>query len=304
MIRPPVTVAVTGGAGHVGKRFSDAARARGYRLRHLTRRTDAGFHPDDEVRRFDMADAAHDAALLQGCDALVHLAAHIPRDHRDMAEAERCWAINAFGTLRLIAAAGEAGVRRIVQTTGANAYAPTALQPDEQAQMFPRSRTYYLGSKLLQEIYATEYCEAHHLSLCSLRIGAIYGPEQASGRLTIMTRDAVEGRPIRIVDGGCYGADMVHVDDAASALLLMLERDFEGPVNVGTGVRTTLATIAATLRDLTGAEVIDQPSEAGVSDTGFPALDITLLRSMGFAPVPVERGLAAMVCRFLSPALT
>ncbi|MET0363868.1 MAG: NAD(P)-dependent oxidoreductase [Sphingobium sp.] len=298
MIPPPATIAVTGGTGHVGTRFTDAARARGYRIRHLTRRADAAVHPADELRRFDMADPAYDGAALSGCAALVHLAAHIPRDHWDMAEAERCWAINAFGTLRLVTAAGEAGVGRIVQTTGANAYSPSLPHPDEGAQMFPRSRTYYLGSKLLQEIYAAEYSTAHHLSLASLRIGAIYGPRQAQGRLTIMTRDAVEGRPIRLVDGGRYGADMVHVDDVAAALLLMLESGYEGPVNVGTGVRTTLATIAATLNDLTGAEIIDQPSEAGVSDRGFPALDIGLLRSLGLEPMPVETGLAGMVRQF------
>ena len=295
MTGPSLTIALTGGTGFIGKRFAAVARASGYRIRHLTRHAAGDFAPDDEARPFDLEAPDHDAVNLRDCAALVHLAAYIPRDHDDPAAAERCWTINARGTLRLIEAAAAAGIKRIVQTTSANAYAGGVDVPDENAPMFPRSRSYYLGSKILQEIYATEFCRTRGIALTTLRLASVYGPGQTSGAPGIMVRAALEGRPIEIIDGGQFGADMVYLDDVAQALMLAVERGCIGPVNVGSGVRTTIAQLARMIADLTGGSVIEKPGQGTVSDTGFPPLDITRLRSMGYDPVPLPTGLAAIL---------
>lgn len=295
MTGPFTTIALTGGTGFIGKRFAAVARAKGYRIRHLARHTARDFDPGDEVCAFDLEAPDHDAATLQGCAALVHLAAYIPRDHDDPAAAERCWAINARGTLRLIERAAAAGVRRIVQTTSANAYADGVDMPDENAPMFPRSRSYYLGSKILQEIYATEFCRTKNIALTTLRLASVYGPGQTSGALGFMVRAALAGRPIEIIDGGQFGADMVHLNDVAQALTLAVESDCTGPINVGSGVRTTIETLARMIADLTGAPVIDKPGHGASGDTGFPPLDIGRLRALGCDPVPLSTGLAAII---------
>lgn len=299
MTGPSTTIALTGGTGFIGKRFAAVARAKGYRLRHLTRHLAGDFAPDDEVCPFDLEAPDHDAVTLQGCAALVHLAAYIPRDHADPAAAERCWTINAGGTLRLIEAAAAAGIKRIVQTTSANAYAGGVDMPDENAPMFPRSRSYYLGSKILQEIYATEFCRTAGMALTTLRLASVYGPGQTSGALGIMVRAALEGRPVEIIDGGQFGADLVHLDDVAQALMLAVERDCTGPINVGSGVRTTMKTLARMIAKLTDAPVIEKPGHGpkqGVADdTGFPPLDIGRLRSLGCDLVPLSTGLAAIL---------
>lgn len=292
MTGPSTTIALTGGAGFIGKAFTAVARAKGYRIRHLTRHAAGEFPPDEEVCFFDLEASDLDAADLRGCAALVHLAAYTPRDHDDPAAAARCWTINAGGTLRLIEAAAEAGIKQIVQTTGANAYAAGVDVPDEEAPMFPRSRSYYLGSKILQEIYATEFCRTRGMALTTLRVASVYGPGQITGALGSMTRAALEGRPIEIIDGGQFGADMVHVDDVAQTLLLAIERDWAGPINVGSGVRTTIATMARMIADMTGAPVIEKPGKGTTDDIGFPPIDITRLRSLGFNPMPLSTGLA------------
>jgi UDP-glucose 4-epimerase len=292
---PSPTIALTGGTGFIGKRFAAVARAKGYRIRHLTRHAAGDFDRDDEVFAFDLEAPDHDPVNLRDCAALVHLAAYIPRDHDDPAAAERCWTINAGGTLRLIETAATAGIKRIVQTTSANAYAEGVELPDESAPMFPRSRSYYLGSKILQEIYATEFCRAKGIALTTLRLASVYGPGQTSGALGFMVRTALEGRPIEIIDGGQFGADMVHVDDVVQALMLAVERDRTGPVNVGSGVRTTIKMLARMIADLTGAPVIEKPGQETAGDTGFPPLDITRLRSLGCDPVPLPAGLAAIL---------
>lgn len=288
-------IALTGGSGFIGRRFSATARAKGYRIRHLTRHAAADFNPDDEVCAFDLEAANHDAASLRDCAALVHLAAYIPHNHDDPAAAERCWTINAEGTLRLIESAAAAGVERIVQTTSANAYADGVDMPDESAPMFPRSRSYYLGSKILQEIYATEFCRAKDIALTTLRLASVYGPGQTSGALGFMARAALEGHPIEIIDGGQFGADMVHLDDVVQALMLATESDYTGPINVGSGVRTTIKTLAGMIADLTGASVIEKPGQGTLGDIGFPPLDIRRLRMLGCDPVSLSTGLAAIL---------
>lgn len=295
MTSPSTTIALTGGTGFIGKRFAAMARAKGYRLRHLSRHPASDFAADDEVCAFDLEENDHDVAALQGCAALIHLAAYIPPDHADPVAAERCWAINAGGTLRLIETAAAAGVKRIVQTTSANAYASGVEFPDESAPLFPRSRSYYLGSKILQEIYATDYCHNRGIALTTLRLASVYGPGQSTGALGVMLRAALEGRPVEIVNGGRFGADMVHLDDVALALMRAVECDWSGPVNVGSGERTTIKTLARMIADLTGGSVVKKPGQNLPGDTGFPPLDITRLRSLGCHPMPLATGLAAII---------
>lgn len=288
-------LALTGGSGFVGRHFAAAARARGYRIRHLARRPP--IHPDDEWHFLDLEAADAGSSCMEGCAALVHLAAHIPADHNDPAEADRCWRINARGTLTLIDAAARAGVRRIMQTSSANAYAPSTEPPDEQSPLYPRSRGYYLGSKLLQEIYATERCRKAGMSLQTLRLASVYGPDQQTGAPGIMVGAAAQGGPIRVSGDGVFGSDLVHVNDVVQAmLLLLLESEQTGPFNVGSGARTSVVMLARLLAEMTGAQVVHEP--AGAEDWGFPELNIDRLKALGYSPAPLATGLRAMLDAF------
>jgi UDP-glucose 4-epimerase len=285
------TITLTGGSGFIGRRFADHARKRGYRIRQLSRHPPSHFSPDDEVRPFHLEDTDTD---LNPCAALVHLAAYIPRHHNDPAEATRCLTINALGTLHLLEAASRAGISRIVQTTSANAYAPSASNPNENAAMFPNSRGYYLGSKIVQEIYATEFCRSNGQRLTTLRLASVYGPGQTSGALANMVQSARTGHPILVSNGGRFGSDMVYVDDVAAALTLAIERDFCGPINIGSGERTTIATLANMIAERVGVEVVQGPTQDN-QDDGFPALDTRRLLSLGQRPTPLATGLDAVM---------
>ncbi|UZW54532.1 NAD(P)-dependent oxidoreductase [Sphingobium sp. JS3065] len=279
-------LAMTGGSGFVGRHFATAARRAGWRIRHLGRRRPVG--AVDEWAFLDLSDVGEVA--LTGCAALVHLAAHIPADHGDLDEAERCWRINALGTLKLVDAAIRAGVGRIMLASSANAYAPAPDPPDEHAPLFPRSRGYYLGSKVAQEIYASERCRGQDVLLQTLRLASVYGPDQRSGAVGAMASAAASGRAIRVHGSGAFGADLVHVDDVAQAMLLLLASEGAGPFNVGSGVRTTIAELARLLSGQTGAPVFHETGADG-EDWGFPALNIDRLRALGYRPMPLADGL-------------
>lgn len=295
MIQRPL-VAVTGSSGFIGRRFVDAARGRGYRVRHLTRRAARGDTSDD-VRPFDLLQDKVDAAALDGCEILVHLAAHIPTDHLDPDEAERCWRANALGTLRLTEAATQAGVRQFIQTTSANAYAAWESVPTETAAMLPRSRGYYLGSKILQEVYAREVCDLAKLPLATLRLGSVYGPGQSTGAIATLAGAFAAGHPVALQDGGRFGADFVHVDDVVRALMLVAEGTYDEPFNVGSGVRTSILELAQmlALETCVDSTLIQLEPEAVDGDPGFPALSIARIQDLGYSPRNLKVGLASMV---------
>ncbi|WP_255326273.1 NAD(P)-dependent oxidoreductase [Sphingobium sp. EM0848] len=278
-------MALTGGSGFIGRAFAEAARRSGYRIRHLSRQCPVG---EDEWCFLDLSASDIGSPDLKGCHALIHLAAHIPADHQDPAEAARCWQVNALGTLRLVEAAVRDGAGRIMQTSSANAYAPATNPPDESAPLFPRSRGYYLGSKIMQEIYATERCRAAGLMLQTLRLGSVYGPGQRSGALGAMMR-AAAGGIIRVQGEGRFGSDLVPVKDVVQAMLLLLDSEESGPFNVGSGTRTTIAALAHFLAERTGAAITHEVADN--EDWGFPALNIDRLRALGYRPTSLVDGL-------------
>ncbi len=295
MIQRPL-VAVTGSSGFIGRRFVDAVRSRGYRVRHLRRHAGATDTSDD-VRSFDLLQDKVDAAALDDCEILVHLAAHIPTDHLDPDEAERCWRANALGTLRLAEAATRAGVSRFIQTTSANAYAAWESAPTETAAMLPRSRGYYLGSKILQEVYAREARRTAGLPLTTLRLGSVYGPGQRTGAVATLAGAFAARYPVALQNGGRFGADFVHVDDVVTALMLVVEGTYDEPFNVGSGVRTSILELAQMLAFEVGvgSTLIQLEPEAVDGDPGFPALSITRIQNLGYSPRNLRVGLASMI---------
>ena len=280
-------IAVTGGGGFVGRRFVAEAEAAGWRLRLLSR------------PQFDLLGREPIApGLLEGCIAAVHLAAYIPANQADPAEAETCWRANALGTLRLIEAMKAAGVGRLVQTSSANAYAPDVQKPDEQCRLFPALRApYYLSSKMAQEVFAHHAAVRDRLAVTTLRLSSVYGPGQQGGPVTAFARSLLGGRPVVLANAGRFGADFVAVGDVARALKLFLENERAGIFNIGSGLRSTMAEVAAQLAGLTGAApgLIEAQDALDAADIGFPALDIGKAKACGYRPTPLAEGLSELV---------
>lgn len=289
-------VAVTGATGRIGRALCRAAAARGYQVRSLGR-SPTGL-PGIEYLFLDLEDPGPiNPQLLAGCEAVLHLAAYIPKDHRSAEEGERCWAVNVLGTVRLAEAAAQAGVPRLIQTSSANAYAPWAGRTDETAPLFPSSRTFYLASKIAQELCAGEACASRGLSLATLRLSSVYGPDPASNIPAAFAVRLLAGEPVELADDGAFGADFVLIDDVVRATFLVLEAGREGPFNVASGERTTLAELAERLLELTGAEhsLLRRVAGSGLRDQGFPAIAIDKMKDLGFRPMGLEQGLESLV---------
>lgn len=292
MVTPPM-LAVTGASGFLGMHFVRAANERGYAVREFGRK------PSGEPaawRAFDLADREPlDPAALAGMTAVVHFAAHIPRDMYDAGEAERCFNRNALGTLRLMDAAQAAGVQRFVHLVGANAYASGVAAPDESAQLLPTHRgTFYLMSKVCQEAFAAHHAVNSGMSVAALRVSTPYSAARGTGPIAGFTRTLLAGEPLRIANGGRYGTDWIEVADVVAAVFIALEKGVTGPLNVGSGIRTTLAELAQRLTQVLAIpapqielEPVDRPL-----DIGFPALNIDRIGTRGFMPANLNDVLA------------
>ncbi len=270
-------LAITGVAGFIGHHVAGVALARGHKLTCPVRRT----LPSSELWR-DMV----------GCDAVIHLAAHIPIHMADRHPEtfEECFIANVLLTTRILRAAELAGVKRFINFGSGNAYAIKNDYPDESAPLYPTSRgTPYLASKVAQETIVASWAG---LETCTLRLGSVYGPGQRRGMLAHLATRLLRGETVVLENGGAYAADYVNVADVARVTLDAVESDCTGPVNIGSGRRVTIKTLAEMIRGICGSGTIVVKNNDHVRYCGFPALNIgRAIREFGFA------------CRLLQPGL-
>ena len=290
---------VTGASGRVGRHLCEEALRRGYRVRALGR-SQEGLPPAVEHVVLDLESVGAIASdLLSGCDALIHLAAYIPKDHGSLAEGRKCWDVNVAGTARLIEAAAAANVGFVLQFSSANSYAPWSKSTDEAAPLFPRSRTFYLSSKIAQEICGAEIAARLGLKLATLRVSSVYDADPSSNLIARFTADLLAGKPLKLTDAGRFGADFVFVDDVVRAAFLVLEVAGEGSWNVASGVRSTLSEIADLVVEITGADpsLVERLPPGIAPDQGFPAIQIGRLTSLGYRPISLENGIETLISR-------
>jgi UDP-glucose 4-epimerase len=247
---------VTGGAGFIGSHLVDALAARGDevlvlddftsgRRENLARALEAGVRASE----LDVADAeAMFAAVGEfGPQSVFHLAAQIDV-RRSMADPGFDARLNVVGTVNALEAATRAGASKFVFTsTGGAIYGEGAERTDElpfaeTARCEPFS--VYGQSKLAAEGYLDLWGRTRGLSVTTLRLGNVYGPRQdpatEAGVVAIFCEAAQDGLQPTVFGTGEQTRDYVHVADVVAALLAAEGKEDRGPLNVGTGVETSV----------------------------------------------------------------
>ena len=292
-------ILVTGGAGFIGSHTVDALVAGGHEVRVLDdlssgTRTNLARHLDAaqgrhavELIEGDVRDPAAVRRAVEGCDAVFHGAA-IVSVTRSIAEPELVESVNAGGTLTVLEAAPAAGARRLVLASTCAVYGdPPALPVAEDAATDPLSP--YASAKLAAEEHCRRFAAAGDLETVCLRYFNVFGPRQDpsseySGVIARFIDGALAGRPLTIFGDGEQTRDFVYVADVVRANVLALtgrshtagDADGAGgaargiptdgrPLNVGSGVPTSVAEIAAAVAWLAGvtAPVRYRPARRG-----------------------------------------
>ncbi len=272
------TALVTGGLGYIGSYAVRDILERGWRVRILDNRYRSDPAVEAELAGLDGVEIvegdiryAHTVErAVQGAEAVVHLAAVCI--NKSIADPTESLDVNLMGTQNVVDAAARAGVRRFVYASSASVYGNSdALPMREDAPLDPI--TPYCVAKLAGEQMLSFYARRTNMSWIALRFFNVYGPGQpvdayyTSVVVTFLRRLAAGEAPV--IDGrGEQTMDFVHVEDVAHAVGLALDSDAHDlALNVGTGVQTSVASLAEHLIRLSGVDVVPQfrPREVLVS---------------------------------------
>lgn len=301
------TIFVTGGAGFIGLHVIDLLLEKGYKVRIF----DNMFRGDrDAVNKLvaggnvELIDqdvryggAVH--AAMTGCDAVIHLAA--VSINKSQADPYESMEINTIGSHNVFAAAADHKVRRVVFASSASVYGdPDKLPMHEDDALKPL--TPYCISKRTAEDLLAYYERRTGLSWIALRFFNVYGEGQkTTAYYTSVINHFVNrlrnGEPPVIDGDGQQSMDFIHVRDIARAVVLALECEQDCmPINVASGIDTTIADLARILIDAVGADVEPQFSPRKVLASRRAGDTTRAKEVLGFeASIPVREGMINLI---------
>ncbi len=296
----PLRVLVSGGAGFIGSHVCDLLLASGCEVDVLDDLSSGKRENLDPRARLHVADlrSAEAASLVERLrpDAICHLAAQISV-HRSVQDPRFDAECNILGLLNLLEASRRAGVRRFVfSSTGGALYGDPDTHPAPETHAV-RPAAPYGCSKAAGEIYLGYYRAQHGMSCVALRYANVYGPRQnphgEAGVVAIFSERLLRGQRCDIYGTGKQTRDFVFVGDVARANALALGSDFNGAVNIGSGIESDIATIYALLAREAGTHAAPRHLPAKAGEPMRSSIDPALAaRTIGWRPsVPLAEGL-------------
>jgi UDP-glucose 4-epimerase len=263
-----VKVLVTGAAGFVGTKLLRALRKAGEEVVGLDKKT---ISPESAANCgsaivCDIRDDARMAELpeeLFGIDACVHLAA-IAAPRQAEADPQLAWETNVRGTHNVLALCRKVGVKKIVFASSAHVYgiSPKYMPTDENHPLALLDT--YTTTKIIGEQLCDLFHRNYGISYTACRLFNAYGPGQSMDYfIGAKIRQAATGSgPVTIMNGAVT-KDWVSVFDVARALVAAVRSPYVGPLNIGTGVETSLLEIAKAIASAFGKEVVPDGAQDG-----------------------------------------
>lgn len=302
---------VTGGAGFIGSHIAERLAAMGRRVRVLDNlsfgRKENLSVLDGQVEfvRGDLLSQESVRRAMESVEVVFHQAAlrSVPFSVENPSLVNQ---VNVEGTLNILMAAREAGVRRVVYASSSSAYGNGKALPKGEKQL-PMPLSPYAVSKLAGEYYCRVFTQLYGLETVSLRYFNVYGPRQdpESQYAAVIPRficRALREEPLEVHGDGLQSRDFTYIDNVVAANLLAAEsREAVGRVfNVGQGVTHSLMDLLELLRRLLGKEIRWFHSEARPGDVRTSLADITrAAHILGYQPaVSFEQGIARTVQHF------
>lgn len=299
---------VTGGAGFIGSHLVRELVRRDMNVRVFddlstgTKSRLADVWNDIEWIDGDVRDAEAVRRACRGVEVVQHLAA-IASVPRSIAEPVYTHAVNVDGTLNVLLAAQEAGVRRIVFASSSACYGDNPTSPKSE-DLPARPLSPYGVQKLAAEAYIPVWNALYGVEAVALRYFNVFGPAQDpngayAAVIPAFITAALDGRPPVIYGDGEQSRDFIYVGDVADInILAATVPAVAGKVlNVGTGCATTLNEILRHVGAALGRGLTPEYQDARPGDIRESLADITLLRTiLGYEPrIPFAEGVARTV---------
>jgi UDP-glucose 4-epimerase len=267
---------ITGAAGFLGAPLANSLNADGHRvvgLDDLSTGDPDRLSPDVHLVRGDINDRPKLWSLLQDVDCVYHLAARVivpesmlyPREYN---------LVNVGGTVTLMEAMRDVGVKRVIFSSSGTIYGNQRNQPLKE-RCRPNPRSPYAVSKLSAEYYIRTIGDLWGIETVCLRVFNAYGPMQPlppshAPVIPYCFRQAVENGTIVVHGSGNQTRDYVYIDDVVNAMKVAsyAEKVNRLIMNVGSGVETSVHEIIKTVIETTGMKpeiVINKMHDSGPS---------------------------------------
>ncbi len=307
---------VTGAAGFIGMHSSRRLLERGHevfgidnlnayydpalkRARLEQLRPFAGF----SFEKLDIADQAALAAVFETrrFDAVLHLAAQAGVRYsleNPMAYVDS----NIAGFLNILEGCRKAKIAHLCYASSSSVYGANTELPFREEHQVDRPVSLYAATKRANELMAESYAASFGLPCTGLRFFTVYGPwGRPDMALFIFTRAMLEGKPIRVFNGGDMLRDFTYVDDIVEAVTTLVERLHPGGVarifNIGHGSPVKLMDFVHAVERALGkkAQIEMAPMQVGDVQATYASTE-KLFAEIGYAPpTPIETGVARFV---------
>ena len=267
---------VTGGAGFIGSHICERLARDGHSVRVLDdlssgkEQNVSRLSGDVDLVRGDIRDPKLLADVMRGIHIVFHQAAlgSVPRSVADPFTTHE---VNITGTLNVLLAARDAGVRRVVSASSSSVYGETPVLPKHEG-MTPQPLSPYALSKLTGEHYIRIFKQVYGFEAVALRYFNIFGPRQPpeSQYAAVIPKFASalleKKRPV-VYGDGLQSRDFTYVENVVEANLLAAEAEGAAgrAFNVGCGGRYTLLDLLAKLKAIIKCDVepLHEPARAG-----------------------------------------
>jgi UDP-glucose 4-epimerase len=251
-----------------------------------------------EVFEGDLRDFDRVRAAMQGVTYVSHQAA-LRSVERSVDDPLSSNAVNVGGTMHVLVAAREAGVRRVVYASSSSVYGDSTELPKHE-QLTPSPVSPYAVSKLAGEHYCRVFTKLYGLEAVSLRYFNVFGPRQSpqsqyAAVVPLFIRAALDGEALEIHGDGRQSRDFTYIDNVVQANW----RGFHTPgiggeaFNVACGERHDLLEIAELIGTFVGRPLERRHTESRRGDVKHTEASIDKIRSMmGYEPtVGFEEGM-------------
>jgi len=294
---------VTGGAGFIGSHICQELLSRGHQVLavdnlasgRLENFEEFGDTKNFEFKKVDILDRDGLLPLFKGTDWVFHMAG-LADIVPSIEKPELYFDVNVKGTLNVLEAAKNAGVKRFTYAASSSSYGIPEEYPTPEttpiAPQYPYALTKYLGEELV-----LHWSQTYKLPAVSLRLFNVYGPRsRTSGTygavFGIFLAQKLNHKPYTVVGDGKQTRDFTFVTDVADAFILAAESDLNGEfLNVGSGNTYSVNRLV----ELLDGDVEYIPKRPGEPNCTFA--DVSKIeRLLGWkAKVPFEKGVQKMI---------
>lgn len=261
------TFLITGGAGFIGSNIAEKLIERGERVRIIDNFSTGkyenieGFKDKIELIEGDLKDINDVKTAVKGIDYVLHQAA-LPSVPRSVADPISSNANNIDGTLNLLVAAKEAGVKRVVIAASSSVYGDTEVLPKDE-DMMPNPLSPYAVTKYVEELYGKVFYKVYGLETVSLRYFNVFGPKQDPNSqyaavIPKFITKMLKGESPVIFGDGEQTRDFTYVDNVVKANILAALSKNVGHgevINIACGERISLNQLVDKINKILGTDI-------------------------------------------------